>query len=88
MRAGLTSALAATAIGLCTASLSAAPLTGADAPNATPLTRLAQGFYDGGQYPGTYRPACAYRFHYSCWHDPYGVWVCGCRRDFGLFGLY
>ena len=46
MRAILTAALAAATIGLFTASLSAAPASGAVDQNATPLIHLAQ--YGGG----------------------------------------
>ncbi len=85
MRAVLTASLAIAAIGLCTASLPAAPAGGAVGRNAAPLTQLAQGDYYGGYtygfgfgYGYDYKPACPYNYHYSCWHDPYGYRHCGC----------
>ncbi len=57
-------------------------------PTATPLLRYAGNYYYGDQVLSPYPPACPYRFHYSCWHDPYGAPVCGCRRDPGIFEFY
>jgi hypothetical protein len=85
MRKLLTASLAALSIGFATPSLRAAPAGGAIAPNATPLTRFAQGDYYGNHGYGfgwgtgyNYIPACPSNYHYACWHDPYGYRHCGC----------
>jgi hypothetical protein len=83
MRATLTVALTAAAIGLGATSLSAAP-AGAP-PNATPLIQLVQDNYHGSYTTGwgwgygyNFIPACPTNYHYSCWPDPYGYRHCGC----------
>ena len=71
-----------------TASARAAPAGGAVAPNATPFTQLAQGYYYGGKYYGSqysYRPACPERYYYACGFDPYGREHCGCRPGLGYY---
>jgi len=70
MRAFLTASLAAAALGLFTASLSAAPANLSAKPNYTPLTQLAQ-------YYGYH--SCPYGQHYSCWYDDYHHRHCGCH---------
>jgi len=90
MRAILTASLAAAVIGLGAATLLAAPASVAVQLNATPVIRLAQGEYYGGEYYGAYRPACPERYYYACWSDPYGRGRCGCLPgfDYYLFRFY
>ncbi len=85
MRAVMTAAFIAAAIGLGATSLSAAPGGIAAMPNATPLTQPVQDNYHGGYTTGwgwgygyNYIPACPTNYHYSCWPDPYGFRHCGC----------
>ena len=85
MRAVLTAALMTAAIGLGTASLSAAPGGRAAMPNATPLRQLVQDNYHGSyttgwgwRYGFNFTPACPAHYHYACWPDPYGYHHCGC----------
>jgi hypothetical protein len=85
MRAVMTAAFAAAAIGLGATSLSAAPAGGAVVPNATPPTLLVQDNYHGSYTTGwgwgygyNFIPACPTNYHYTCWPDPYGYRHCGC----------
>jgi hypothetical protein len=64
-------------VGLYTASLSAAPAAAPVQQNATPLTQLAQDY--------AYRPACPYRYYYTCWSDSNGIKHCGCRPGLGFY---
>ena len=79
MRAVMTAAFIAAAIGLGATSPSAAPGGIAAMPNATPLTQLVQDNYYGSyttgwgwRYGFNFTPACPAHYHYSCWPDPYG----------------
>jgi hypothetical protein len=90
MSALLTALLASAAIGLCTASLSAAPAGTMVQRSFTPHTQLTQSFFYGDRYYGEYRPACPDRYYYTCWFDQHGNRHCGCRPDLAyyLFRFY
>jgi hypothetical protein len=64
-------------MGLYTASLPAAPAGVAVQQNATPFAQLSQDF--------AYRPACPYRYYYTCWSDRDGTKRCGCRPGLGFY---
>jgi hypothetical protein len=85
MRALVTAAFTAAAIGLGATALAAAPASNAVTRNATPLTHLVQDNYYGGYtygwgwgYGYNFTPACPTNYHYTCWFDPYGYRRCGC----------
>jgi len=49
----------------------------ADQQSAIPLTHLAQNY--------AYRPACPYRYYFTCWSDSVGAKHCGCRPGLGFY---